>query len=36
MPWPQNRRMTDDDLRAIYVYLRSIRAVDNPVPRRGS
>jgi mono/diheme cytochrome c family protein len=34
MPWPQNRRMTDDDLRAIYVYLRSIRAIDNPVPRR--
>ena len=35
MPWQQNRRMTDDDLRAIYVYLRSIRAIDNPVPRRG-
>jgi mono/diheme cytochrome c family protein len=35
MPWQQNRRMTDDDLRAIYIYLRSIRAIDNVVPRRG-
>ena len=35
MPWRQNRRMTDDDLRAIYRYLRSIPAIDNPVARRG-
>jgi hypothetical protein len=35
MPWKQNRRMTDDDLRAIYRYLRSIPPADNQVPRRG-
>lgn len=34
MPWHQNRRMTDDDLRAIYRYLRTIRPVENVVPRR--
>ncbi len=34
MPWHQNRRMTDEDLRAIYRYLRTIRPIDNVVPRR--
>ena len=26
MPWPQNARMTDDDLRAIYRFLRTIQS----------
>ena len=34
MPWREYRRMTDDDLRAIYRYLRTVRAVRNQVPRR--
>jgi mono/diheme cytochrome c family protein len=35
MPWKQNRRMTDEDLQAIYRYLRSIPAIENAVPRKG-
>jgi mono/diheme cytochrome c family protein len=34
MPWREYRRMTDDDLRAIYRYLRTLRPIHNPVPRR--
>lgn len=34
MPWRQNARMTDDDLRAIYRYLRTVPAISNDVPRR--
>lgn len=34
MPWRAVRRMTDDDLRSIYRYLRSITPVRNEVPRR--
>lgn len=34
MPWHQNRRMTDTDLRAIYQYLRTIPPILNRVPRR--
>lgn len=34
MPWREYRRMTDDDLRAIYRYLRTVRAVRNEVPRK--
>lgn len=34
MPWPTIRRMTDDDLRAIYRYLRTVPAVENDVPRK--
>jgi mono/diheme cytochrome c family protein len=34
MPWMQYRRMTDDDLRAIYRYLRTVPAIRNEVPRR--
>lgn len=34
MPWRQIQRMTDDDLRAIYRYLRALPPVRNNVPRR--
>jgi len=34
MPWRQIGRMSDDDLRAIYRYLRTLPAVRNNVPRR--
>ncbi len=34
MPWKANAHMTDDDLRAIYRYLRSLPAIKNEVPRR--
>lgn len=36
MPWHQNGRMTDDDLRAIYRFLRTVPAVRNAVPRRAA
>jgi mono/diheme cytochrome c family protein len=32
MPWPNYARMTDEDLRAVYAYLRSIPPVHNRVP----
>ena len=32
MPWFNYRQMTDDDLRAVYAFLRSIPAVRNKVP----
>ena len=31
MPWHEQRRMTDDDLRAIYRYLRTVPAIRNKV-----
>src|SRR5712692_1288998 len=34
MPWRQIRRMTDDDLRAIYRYLRTLPPIRNEVWRR--
>jgi len=34
MPWPEIQRMSDDDLRAIYRYLRTLQPVRNKVPRR--
>lgn len=34
MPWREYRRMTDDDLRAIYRYLRTVKPVSNVVVRR--
>ncbi|HKP73952.1 MAG TPA: c-type cytochrome [Longimicrobiaceae bacterium] len=34
MPWREYRRMTDDDLRAIYRYLRTLTPIRNEVPRR--
>ncbi len=32
MPWPNLAQMTDDDLKAIYAYLRTIPPVSNKVP----
>jgi Cytochrome c len=32
MPWQDFKQMTDDDLKAVYAYLRSIPAVSNRVP----
>jgi hypothetical protein len=32
MPWPAIRTFTDEDLKAIYAYLRSIPAITNHVP----
>lgn len=34
MPWRTMRRMTDDDLRAIYRYLRTLPPIENSVPRK--
>lgn len=31
MPWPVYRNMTDEDLRAIYAYLRTIKPIKNAV-----
>ena len=32
MPWQEYANMTDDDLKAVWAYLRSIPAINNPVP----
>ena len=32
MPWPMYRQMSDEDLSAIFAYLRSIPPIDNAVP----
>ncbi|HLT80700.1 MAG TPA: hypothetical protein VKZ86_06695 [Cyclobacteriaceae bacterium] len=32
MPWEMYRHLTDEDLRSIFVYLKSIKPIDNPVP----
>jgi hypothetical protein len=32
MPWQEYANMTDDDLKAVWAYLRTIPAVNNPVP----
>jgi mono/diheme cytochrome c family protein len=32
MPWPAFRNASDDDLKAIYAYLRSIKPITNHVP----
>ena len=32
MPWQMFRHMTDEDLRSIFAYLKSIRPIDNLVP----
>jgi len=34
MPWREYRRMSDDDLRALYRYLRTLPPIRNAVPRR--
>ena len=33
MPWPEYQNMTDEDIRAVVAYLRSIKAVSNAVPK---
>ena len=30
MPWSAYGRMTDDDLRSVYMYLRTLRPIRNP------
>lgn len=34
MPWREVRRMSDEDLQAIYRYLRALKPIRNPVPER--
>ena len=34
MPWRELRRMAEDDLRAIYRYLRTLPPIRNPVPEK--
>jgi hypothetical protein len=31
MPWPEFRTLTDDDLKAIFAFLKTIPAIHNPV-----
>ena len=33
MPWPSIGKATDDDLRAIFAYLQSLKPIDNMVPQ---
>ena len=32
MPWPMYRNMTDEDLKSVYAYLRTIKPIKNQVP----
>lgn len=32
MPWPNFREMTDDDLNAVFAYLRTLKPISNAVP----
>lgn len=32
MPWPVYRQMTDEDLKAMYAYLRTVKPIHNVVP----
>ena len=32
MPWPTIGQMSDDDLKAVFAYLKSLPAVENMVP----
>jgi hypothetical protein len=32
MPWPFIGKMTDDDLKAIFAYLRQVKPINNKVP----
>jgi hypothetical protein len=32
MPWPMYRNMTDEDLKSVYAYLRTIKPIRNQVP----
>jgi mono/diheme cytochrome c family protein len=36
MPWRENQRMSDADLRAIYRYLRTLPPIHNQVPRKAA
>jgi mono/diheme cytochrome c family protein len=36
MPWDAYRRMTDEDLKAIYAYLRTVKPIENRVRRASS
>ena len=33
MPWPTIGQMTDQDLKAIYAYLKTIKPIHNEVPQ---
>lgn len=33
MPWPSFRHMTDDELKAVFSYLKSIKPINNVVPQ---
>jgi hypothetical protein len=33
MPWFNYREMTDEDLKAVFAYIRSLPPVYNPVPQ---
>lgn len=32
MPWQMYRNLTDDDLKAVYAYLRTVKPIHNRVP----
>ena len=32
MPWQNYRQMTDDDLRAVFAYLGTLKPIENAVP----
>jgi len=32
MPWPNISQMTDDELKAVFAYLKSLKPVKNAVP----
>ena len=32
MPWPAFRNLTDDDLKAMYAYLRTVKPIKNRAP----
>jgi mono/diheme cytochrome c family protein len=32
MPWQMYRNMTDEDLKAVFAYLRTLKPINNPVP----
>lgn len=32
MPWPEYRNLTDDDLKAVFAFLKTIPPIHNPIP----
>jgi hypothetical protein len=32
MPWPNFAQMTDDDLRAVFAYLKTLKPIENAIP----